>query len=775
MGNVRFKFALLMSIMNIGMMMAQQVSGRVVGKENEAIPYANIVLQKTDSAFVAGCTTDEKGLFHLQAPATDDYRLVVSYIGYETLYISLNHLEGKQRMGNIQLTEAAQQLGEVSVVGANTVRRVDRQVVVPSQEQLQSSATGYHLLSRLMLPNLNVDPVQNKVSVTGGGAVEFRINDIKATQSQLLSLNPTHILRVEYIDNPGSRYGDTEIKAVINYVVKQRDDGYSGGFYGNNALYHLGMFGDNNLYIFANKGKSQFGLDYYFNYRDYDKRRNEEEQTFVMDDQTKRNRMLDGINTPFGYTQHQIEASYNYQTPDKFLFRAIFSDEVWRTNKQDFASIIRETNQPDLYSYTHAKDNYQAPSLDLYAAWTLPHHQKFVLDAVGTYITTDYARDYRESLVSDGTQTSDYSYTTDGDRYSFVGEGFYTKSWDKVKLTVGLKGMTAYTHNVYTGSNDVGLNQHTSSFYGYAEVQGQLQKLNYQLGAGVSKEKFSRGADGYSFVTFRPSVSLYMPLFKGAGANYSFSVSPRTPSLSQLSEVEQQQTNLQVNVGNEDLTPYRRYYNRLNLSWQKNRVSIQLSGLFNFYNNPIMQLIEREGSGSNVRFVKRYINADKYAQWGSTLSFRWVVVPKKLNLNLQGGVNRYHTESDAFCHYYTAYNGMASASYSISKFLLSCYFSTRYKSLWGEEIDYGEYNGAIAGYYQHNSLALGLTWSYPLSSKGWSAGTTNLSPLAYSRTWTYIKDNANMVTLTISWRFSNGKKYNRADKNVKNVDRERGI
>ena len=52
--------------------------------------------------------------------------------------------------------------------------------------------------------------------------MQLRINDIVASTAQVQALRPDEVLRVEYIDNPGVRYADTEVEAVINYIVVGR-------------------------------------------------------------------------------------------------------------------------------------------------------------------------------------------------------------------------------------------------------------------------------------------------------------------------------------------------------------------------------------------------------------------------------------------------------------------------------------------------------------------------------------------------------------------------
>ena len=53
------------------------------------VEFANVVLQTMDSAFVAGATTDARGNFSLERLSRGDYRLVVSYIGYQSATLDL--------------------------------------------------------------------------------------------------------------------------------------------------------------------------------------------------------------------------------------------------------------------------------------------------------------------------------------------------------------------------------------------------------------------------------------------------------------------------------------------------------------------------------------------------------------------------------------------------------------------------------------------------------------------------------------------------------------
>ena len=68
-----------------------QVKGKVVS-ENEAVEFANVVLQTKDSIFIAGGVTDSKGRFMNGEYPNGSYLLCISGMGYTSRIISLDHL-----------------------------------------------------------------------------------------------------------------------------------------------------------------------------------------------------------------------------------------------------------------------------------------------------------------------------------------------------------------------------------------------------------------------------------------------------------------------------------------------------------------------------------------------------------------------------------------------------------------------------------------------------------------------------------------------------------
>lgn len=754
---------------------AQVISGKLIDVSKNQLTDVTVVLQTTGSVFVTGTISDEKGEFRFHKVPAGDYRLVISCLGYENICINLKGFNASVNLGILTMNDVSKVLDEVSVTANAMVKKINKQIVFPTEKQLKQSSSGYDLLANLMLSDLQIDPIQNQIKTIGGGYVEVRINDIKATQAQISSLRPSEVLRIEYIDNPGIRYSGSGVEAVINYIVKRQSAGISGGLQGMNAV--STGFGNDNVYIKANVGKSEFGLDYFVSYRNYDNRYMAGYDSFSFPEGNNHERILEPIVTPFGYTQQTIEASYNLTEPDKYVFNILISKEMYDTDKQNHSQRIVEAGKPDFTFLKHSEDHNSIPSFDIYYHYQLPNKQKITANVVGTYIGTDYLYDYKEWETS-GDVLSHYNYSTDGKKYSLIGEGMYSKEWKRIVLTAGVKGNTAYTKNIYKGTNDKVLRMHNNSLYGYVQLQGEWQKLSYIIGAGVQRQAFSESDNSFSSVTFRPSVSFSYPFFKNTQFRYSFFITPYAPSLSQLSDVPQQLNNLEISRGNRDLIPYRVYSNRLTFSWNTKPINVQLSGDYNYYDKPIMTAINpvQEESGN---YLLQYAseNGKEHHSANVRLNVQWKVIPNYLTVSAYGGVNWYRSDWSDFSNEYTSLIGGFSISANYKKFSIISGANTRPKSLYGYYINYGEkYSYAQLNYTPDKNLSIGLACLYPFTPSGWTGGHSIVkNTYMKKKSWTYIKDNGNMFCLYFNWKFNSGRKYQSGSKTLSNSDRDGGI
>lgn len=96
------------------------ISGKVLSTEKTTVDFATVYLKGTNY----GGTTNEEGIYHLQAPA-GEYTLVVSAIGYKTVEKPVKLMRGERRKMNVVISPQATELDEVVVV-SNGVTRLKR-------------------------------------------------------------------------------------------------------------------------------------------------------------------------------------------------------------------------------------------------------------------------------------------------------------------------------------------------------------------------------------------------------------------------------------------------------------------------------------------------------------------------------------------------------------------------------------------------------------------------------------------------------------------------
>ena len=175
-------------------------------------------------------------------------------------------------------------LKEVVVEGARVVSKADGQVIYPTDGQKEASATVYGVLAKVGLQGLRVDEVMHTLTpLDDRGSVEVRLNGIPATAQDLLRVAPADLLRIEYSDLPGVRHG-RDVGSVVNLVVRVAVSGYAVGAHLSNAV--TDAVGRDNVYVRANRGKGEVGLDYGVAYHRFGDVRREETARYLMPDNT---------------------------------------------------------------------------------------------------------------------------------------------------------------------------------------------------------------------------------------------------------------------------------------------------------------------------------------------------------------------------------------------------------------------------------------------------------------------------------------------------------
>lgn len=672
-------------------------------------------------------------------------------------------------------------LGEVTVNGMRVINKVDRHVLLPTSTMKKHSSNGYDLLNKMTLNGIITNPERQEIRSLRGGGVQVRINDIKANQQDITALRPDEVVRVEYIDNPGVRYSDGSIDAVINFVVKRRYAGYVGGL-GTMQAFTTG-FNNSNAYFKYNYKKSEFCIYYNFSYRGYDERKVDSENTYFFPDGTQRQRQYLGYNTDFMYTTNTVQLGYNLAEPDKYTLNVSLYYNQNNTPKYGYNQLAKETSMPDLYIYNKKSKKMYIPSLDIYWSLNLPKKQNITANVVGTYIGTDYNNLSRNYLFSQSPEQSmqadpvnDYSYSTTGRKYSLISEAIYTKNFNREVFSAGGEYTVSHTDNAYKGAVNTDAVLNSNNLYLFAQLQGKLGVFNYQVGLGANYLAIHQGDIGFNKWTLRPQLSLSTKITDNLFVRYSGRMSQLSPSLSQLSDVRNQSDELNASDGNTGLKPYTGYSNSLTVSWTRPLFNFQLYGSWYYAPDIIMTsyIPELQDDGTYL-LISKPENQKSFSRKSLAAYFTLHAIRDILDISLYGDYSNYSSRGLAYSHNYDAWRWGGSANLMLGRWNVSANFYTAPKSYFAESMGKGENQSNLSVSYKYKDLKVGLgvlLLGYP---QGYDYVGKTDSKYLQSTSHTYIKDNGNMVYFTLSYNFSHGRKYQTERKKLHNSDNDNGI
>ena len=209
-------------------------SAKIVGyildsTDTKPVEFASIALiNKATNRPVDGASADQVGKFVLNKVAQGDYKLVISFIGYEskTLFVSINAKNDDHDLGVIKLPSSTKMLAEVTVEGQRAMieERVDRTVYNAEKDATNKGGDATDVLKKV--PMLSVD-LDGNPSLRGSSNVKVLINNKPSTimassiADALKQIPADMIKTVEVITSPSAKYDAEGSAGIINIVTKK--------------------------------------------------------------------------------------------------------------------------------------------------------------------------------------------------------------------------------------------------------------------------------------------------------------------------------------------------------------------------------------------------------------------------------------------------------------------------------------------------------------------------------------------------------------------------
>lgn len=755
----------------------RKLIGRLIDNHNLPVEFANIqLLNPKDSSFICGGVSNANGDFVI--PCQQKQALMkVSFVGYKTIC----KLVSIARIGNVRMQANSYLLKGVTVEAARVVEKVDRQIIFPTKEQVKTASNGYDLLDNLSLPTIIVNRAERKVLSLKGGDVQIRINDVKASMQDVLALQPDEVTKVEFINVPGLKYGDSNLDAVINYQVRRRYAGYVSGvstMQGTKA-----GFNNSDGYFKYNVKKSEFSLNYSFSYRSVEERSYESLGTYHLPTGETLHRNYLGYDSPFLYTTNNVQLGYNLSEPDKYTLNVRLNFYNHNSPVRGMNQLYQESSKANQYLQNNRKMLEQIPSLDIYYSLNMPHDQNLALNLVGTYIGTDYQYRMREYTFNKSPDESvknapltDYSYDATGRKRSLIGEGTYSKNWKQMALSVGGQYNISHTDNIYVGSSNADTELKYSNLYLFTQLQGQQKWFSYQVGVGATRSSIHQGENGYSKWLFRPQVTLQAKASDRLSFKWSSKITSDIPSLSDLSELRQYSNSFEARDGNSGLKPFTGYNNTLSASWNIPLMSVYMEGNWTYYDKPIATSIlpEKREDGSYL-FVSKPENQKSHDYKHLLLTPEVHLIKDHLDLNLMCEYQNVKTKGLDYSHEFNYFSYGAEIRYMTGNWNIGYGAYKVEKSFWGEKTNGGEPTSNLAVTYSYKNWQFGVLGLFVFYPHGCVYKDELFNKYVQQKNKVRLADQGNMLVFSASFNFSHGRRYHTGSRKLNNSDRDNGI
>lgn len=651
------------------------------------------------------------------------------------------------------------QLGEVVIQAPKVIRKADMDVYHPSESAIEHSQNGMQLLTNLMIPTLSVSDALGTVQAAGQ-AVQLRINGRVSSVQQVRALLPETIRRVEYIDNPGLRYGGAT--CVLNFIVSNPTVGGSlmamarpavnqaWGFYMADAKF--------------NTGRSQWSVGGNFKLTNRTKTHRDYNETFTYPDGSSITRDETSRGGYINNSMANTWASYNYIKPDTTVFMAEVSMYHNISDRFLYHGLLSLSNGSDDILLTDSNGSYgYTPSFSLYWQQSLPHNQMIVADFSSSFYSGRSFSDYMEQLPGHIGYLTDIHTSIHDRNQAYAFEADYIKNWRTARFTAGASYSANRNRSQYRTLGGQIFHQRQDRIYLFAEYYRRFGKWTATAGMGLQYTDFLFRESGRGTHTWspRPQATVTYSLNQNHNFRINFTSWQSTPSLAETNPVPQQLDGFQWRVGNPDLNTANSYMLTLRYAYTLPRVS-GIFGIRAFTSpNAITPILHWD----NDRLITTYENSRGLQNISFFIAPQIEILPDWLTASfyLQYRIER--MRGSGYRLYNHDWSGNASIELSHWGFVLSAQYQRAQRDLWGEKISWGEDINIIDLSYNWKSWQFGAGIIMPFGR--YDQGSRSLSH--WNSNEQHMRLNMRMPYISVSYNLQWGYQKRGAQKLV-NID-----
>lgn len=711
-----------------------------------------------DGQLIAGVTVGDEGDFSLETNEKSALALEISMTGFSSTEITIESGGKNLNFGKIYLDNAIT-LSEVTIAGSTFINSKGRKIVYPSVADVKASATIISLFQKLPLAGLQANPINRSISVDGGSPV-ILINGVPSSVDDINALQPKDIEKIEFSRFIPARYADSGHSGFINITLKKRNDGGQVYAWGRSAVNTT--FADGNIRAAYHQGASQFSLQYIPSWRNYQDVYDSTTESYIGDD--FRVNLEEHDRNPFNYHYHQLKLKYDFSPSAKTLFSATFSATPRYNKSRSIARTIdSELGTYDNNNLTTSKDF--TPSLDLFLRQDFNGKNTLEVEAVGTFSSSDYRRD-NNYIFSDHSEDS-YIMNVDSRRRSLISEISYVHTFsEKTHLSAGFQNTVSHSTNRYLTSDDKPILTENNN-YAYIRLGQRVGKFYISLATGAKLFWINNDLNKRNFIRNLSSAYISWDISNNWSLQGTFRYSPSIPSLTALTDYPQQTTPYLISNGNPELKVADNFLYTIGVDYIYKKFKASFQSAYSDVNNSVISDVTYLG---DCLFLSQSVNAKfrRAFQNDLTLSLNDI---HGFGANLYMSITYYHTAGANWSHKLTSFDGSISLWWNKGPFTISYWRKLPGKYLSGHYVGKDENGDALQLEWQPNKhWTVGASWMYMFDKKGTRYPGWDYSSVNPSYRERYIKNNGNMIVLSVSYSADFGAIFRTARRNLNNSD-----
>lgn len=754
------RIALLISVIVFSILpvRARTIQGEVRSDNDSTMVVGATCRLMSGKQFIDGVQTGNDGKFEISTSLKSKLTLEISMVGYNPTEILIES-DKNVNVGTIYLSEGVM-LDEVEVNANSMIDVKGRTVIFPAGSDVRASSSAISLFQKLPLAGLEANPINRTLSVDGGTPF-ILINGVPSTMDDVNALQPKDIAKIEFSRITPARYADRGNSGFLNITLKQRNDGGQIYIWGRSAVNTA--FVDGNVRASYHQGPSQFTLSYNPSWRNYQKVYDNSTESYIGND--FRVDLEEHDRNPFYYHTHNIGLKYDYSPNINTLFSAKFNITPFFRKSRSMANTI------DSYLGDYENDNMTrnkelSPSLDLFFKRNFNDKNTLEVQMVGTLSASDYRRN-NQYFFSDGTD-SEYIMDVDSRRRSVISEISYNHQFsDKTSLSAGYQNTVSHSTNTYLTTDYKPILTENNN-YVYARLGQQVGKVYFSLATGAKLYWIKNDLNKRHFIRNLTTARVSWNMNQKWNLVAAFQYSPSIPSLSALTDYPQQQTPYLISNGNPDLKVAQTFLYQLMPSFQYKKFSasllMNLREIKDFVTPDMFYLGDR-------MFLSQSINAKSFWYAGGNLNLKISDI-YGFGANVNIGIDYYETSGADWTHHLTSVDGSFSIWWNKGPYTISYWRKIPGKYLSGNYVGKEENGDMLSFDYQPNKhWTFGAGWWYMFDKKGTkypSWGYSSVNPYFKER---YIKNNGNMIVLTVSYSADFGSLFRTSRRSLNNSDR----